>query len=85
MMMEQLTLSEYLTDRFYKRDGSTDQAPKWVRPDRCGNCKHWTLMDKDEQPPDGWGVFGLCGSHRGKNQYKTTQSSYCQEFEPRYE
>lgn len=83
--MEQMTIKGALLDKMYNRDGSTYFAPEWIRKDRCGNCKMWTMLLKEDQPPEGWGVFGLCGSHRGKNQYKTTQSSYCQEYECKYE
>jgi hypothetical protein len=76
----QMTLSDFILSRWFDRYGDAKQAPEWVSEERCGNCSMWTILDEYEQPPSGWGVKGLCGSHRGKNQYKTNQSSYCQDF-----
>jgi hypothetical protein len=84
--MKQITLNEYMTDNaWFNRDGTMTIAPKWVRGDRCGNCDKWQILPIEEQPPDGWGVMGLCGSHMSKNKQKTSQSSFCQEFKNKYE
>lgn len=83
--MNQISFFEYLTDTtWYNRDGSIRDCPKWAREDRCGCCSKWQLLPLDEQPPEGWGVHGLCGSHFSKNKHKTSQSDGCNEFENRY-
>lgn len=79
--MEQMTLDAYLKRKMYNRDGTTDEAPEWTRDERCGNCKYWQLLDKDAQPPCGWGVKGLCGEHRSQNRLRTDQFSWCQMYE----
>ena len=81
--MQQLTLSQYLNDRCFNRDGSIGEAPSWAREDRCGNCKHWEILPKEEQPPCGWGVKGICYSRRSKGQTRPSQDSYCMEHEYR--
>lgn len=84
-MDSQITLSEFVNDSvFYNRDGTITECPKYARHDRCGRCARWQLLPLDEQPPDGWGVHGLCGSHLSKNKNKTTQTDYCSEFKDKY-
>ena len=79
-MTGQLSINDYMRSLYYERDGKTRTAPHWVNEERCGNCQYWTLLQKEEQPPEGWGVKGLCGSHRGMNMYCTNQIGYCGDF-----
>ena len=78
--MEQITISNYMHNLFFDRNGKTRQAPEWVEEERCGNCEYWQLLPEYDQPPNGWGIRGLCGSHQCQNQFTTSQTSYCQEF-----
>ena len=73
----QITMQQAMNSRFYDRNGKLKEAPEWVNEKRCGNCIYWQLLTKDEQPPEGWGVKGACGSYRGKGQYMTSQTGYC--------
>lgn len=80
-MNGQMTLAEVQKSWFFERNGRKKVAPEWVNEERCGNCKHWQILDEYDQPPCGWGVRGLCGSHQCQNRYTTAQTSYCQEYE----
>ena len=77
----QMTIGDYIRSKFYDHDGRVRSAPEWVKEERCGNCRFWQILPEYDQPPNGWGTRGLCGSHVSKNQYTTAQTSYCQEFE----
>ena len=77
----QMTFEEVQKNRFYDRNGHVMSCPEWVDEERCGNCKYWQILDVYQQPPCGWQVRGLCGSHRGRNQYTTAQTSYCDDYE----
>lgn len=79
----QFTLRDILQGKFYDRNGRIRECPEWVHEKRCGNCKFWQLLPEYDQPPCGWGVRGLCGSHQSRNQYTTSQTSVCQEWEGR--
>ena len=82
-MNEQITIQQALNGRFYNRNGKLIECPEWVNEKRCGNCIYWQMLSKDEQQPDGWPVKGACGSYRGKGQFMTSQTSYCQEWHER--
>ena len=73
-MNEQITLAEVLQNQFFDRFGNRKPLPAWVNDERCGNCQNWQLLPEDEQPPNGWGIRGLCSG------YTTAQTSYCQEW-----
>jgi len=79
--MEQITIDQYLhtlkTEQSFNRDGSKRTAPSWVQEKRCENCKYWVLLPECDQPAAGWGVKGVCTSHRGQGKYKTDGFSYC--------
>lgn len=79
-MTGQMDFSDLRKKQWYERNGHITAAPGWANDERCGTCDLWTLLTKDEQPPEGWGVFGLCGSHRGRNQHQTNQISYCEDW-----
>lgn len=84
--MEQITLKQFMLDRYYNRDGTTTDAPKGTSIRRCGNCMHWELLPVEEQPPAGWGVKGQCNVIHDPKQTtyeQTSQTSYCQLFENR--
>lgn len=71
-----------VTEKIYNTDGSTKEAPKWVRPDRCGTCYFWNLLPKDEQPPADMGTHGKCLRQGG---YKTCQTEHCKYYKQRGE
>lgn len=80
-MTGQMDFSDLRKKQWYERSGRVTAAcPSWTNEKRCGTCEYWTLLTKDEQPPEGWGVFGLCGSHRGRNEHQTNQHGYCQDW-----
>ena len=79
-MNEQLTLTDMLVNTYYDRNGRLTSCPDWVHEQRCGNCLYWQRLTKDEQPPEGWGVKGACGSHRGMGVHQTSQTGYCQDW-----
>ena len=76
----QITINEWMHTLYYDRNGKTMTAPEWVDNERCGNCQFWNILPETDQPPEGWGVKGLCGSHRGMNMYRTSQCGYCGDF-----
>lgn len=63
----------------FKRNGKRSDLPVWANDRRCGTCEYWEIVGRDEQPPDGNGVFGSC-SFRGRYGALTDQYSYCQEW-----
>lgn len=73
-MTGQITLADVIQDQFFDRCGNRVPLPAWVHDERCGNCQFWEMLPESDQPPYGWGVKGFC---RG---YKTSQTSYCQEW-----
>lgn len=80
----QISISEYTKEAcWYNRDGSVRKAPEWARNDRCGMCARWELLPKIEQPPDGWGVHGICSAHWSRGN-QTSQSDFCNEFKDKY-
>lgn len=79
-MTGQITMQDMMSGRFYDRNGKIRECPAWVSEKRCGNCIYWQQISKDEQPPDGYGVKGACGSYRGKGQFITVQTSFCQDW-----
>ena len=79
-MTGQMTFTDVIQNRFYDRDGRVKLVPEWVKDERCGNCRYWQILPEYDQPPCGWGVRGLCGSHQNQNRYTTAQTSYCQEY-----
>lgn len=79
-MKGQMTLTDIISQQFFDRFGNTKTIPGWVSETRCGNCQFWQLLPEYDQPPNGWGVRGLCGSQRSRNMYTTAQTSYCQEW-----
>lgn len=82
----QMTVFDYFspktTDKWLDRRGNLVPAPDWVRPDRCQKCVFWEMDLLDDQPPDGWGVYGTCHYlHEGQRGYgHTDQTSYCGEY-----
>lgn len=84
-MSGQISISEYLSDRTYRRDGSLHPAPEWMKKERCENCMWWDIFPKENQPPDGWGIKGQCNCYHDpetmKNGYwVVNQTSYCNDF-----
>lgn len=77
--MKQITLDDLQKYIFYDRSGRTKKCPEWVDEERCGNCQNWTILPEYDQPPNGWGVRGLCG--RTQNRYTVSQTSWCQKYE----
>ena len=82
----QITIFDYFSqkteDKWFDRRGNLVPAPDWVRPDRCQKCVFWEMDLLDDQPPDGWGVYGTCHYLReGQRGYNHTgQNSYCGEY-----
>lgn len=77
---EQMSIADL--DYTYNRDGSARPADG-LNPRRCENCIYWELLPKEDQPPAGWGVKGLCKFIHSDKQHgyqRTGQRSYCQEF-----
>lgn len=72
----------------YRRNGEkrplTEHEKTWMWDQRCETCKCWSIYMKDDQPPDGWGVFGLCSHWTAEEhkEYKTGGNSYCNEYTP---
>ena len=79
-MEGQMTFADIRKHQFFDRNGHAMSAPEWANEQRCGNCIYWQRLSKDEQAPAGWGVKGACGSYRGKGQFMTSQTSYCQDW-----
>ena len=81
--MKQITIDEYLeglkTGYTYNRHGEKVPAPEWAPKERCANCKYWAILAECEQPADGWGIKGICTSHRGQGRYRKDAFSYCQD------
>lgn len=75
----QITIKDIKKNNSYRRDGRLTECPKWANDRRCGTCEFWEIVGRDEQPPDGNGVFGSC-SFRGRYGALTNQYSYCQEW-----
>lgn len=63
----------------YDRNGKGHPAPKWMKYERCENCKRWNKYPTDEQPPFGWGVVGWCAELKGK----VGGNGYCNSWEDR--
>ena len=81
----QMSIDDFIKpelDLTYDRTGQKTEAPKWMKRERCENCKYWELLPVEEQSPWGWGVKGQCNLyHEGQKCYQTPSSiSYCQEF-----
>ena len=74
-------MEDVISDRFYDRNGRIRECPEWVNEKRCGNCRFWQILPEYDQPPNGWAIRGLCGSHISKNQFTSAQTSFCQEWE----
>ena len=64
-------------DMTYDNKGRLYPAPAWMDAKRCEKCDYWNLSPT--QPPDGWGVKGLCSSHRGRG-CEVGSTSYCMDF-----
>lgn len=67
-------------DGINNTDGSTKEAPKWVRPDRCGTCMSWNKLPKDEQPPADMGTLGRCSRRGG---FIAFQTEHCKHYKQR--
>ena len=86
----QMTVFDYFsqktTDKWLDRRGNLVPAPDWVRPDRCQKCVFWEMDILDDQPPDGWGVYGTCHylreGHRGY--HHTEETSYCDMYREKH-
>ena len=84
MMDGQISIKDYMANRTFTRNGREYEAPAWMRPDRCENCKYWERLSVEDQPPEGWGVLGQCGILHSPKQVgyqNTSKSSYCDLFE----
>ena len=83
----QISLADYQMSLSYDRRGRTVQAPAWVKPRRCENCVYWDIDPEYDQPPDGWGVYGLCNHlHEGeRHTQKTGHFSCCQDWRSKFE
>ena len=85
-MKGQITITDYMSDRTHRRDGSLHDAPAWMDKDRCENCRYWEILPVEQQPPSGWGVKGQCNcSHEPemmeKGYWTVSSISYCDDFE----
>lgn len=91
--MEQMTFDHLQSDEvygtLYRRQGRertpiNDIEQKWLDDERCGTCSEWTLLVQTDQPPDGWGVRGLCQRLTSitNKTYTTTQTDRCQFYNP---
>lgn len=76
-MKGQMTLTDIISQQFFDRYGNIKDLPPWVSETRCGNCQNWQLLPECDQPPNGWGIRGLCSG------YTTSQTSYCEEWRGR--
>ena len=78
----QMTILDYQNSISYTRTGKQRTTPDWVRQDRCNNCSYWLIDIVEDQPPEGWGVTGICQCLReGQVGYHhTDQWSWCQEW-----
>lgn len=65
------------SDMHSDRYGRFKIAPKWMRYERCENCIRWTMYPTEQQPPDGWGIYGWCQ----ENTYKCKATNFCKNFE----
>lgn len=65
------------SDMHSDRYGRLKPAPKWMRYERCENCIRWTMYPTEQQPPDGWGIYGWCA----ENKYKCKATNFCKNFE----
>lgn len=80
----QISITDYMASRTFDRNGREYEAPAWMRPDRCENCKYWERLPAEDQPPDGWGVMGMCCTIHDPRQVgyqNTSKTSYCGLFE----
>ena len=86
-MEGQISIMDYQNSLSYDRRGRTRETPSWVDEHRCNNCIYWDLDPEYDQPPDGWGVFGICQHlHEGQRSCgKTDQWSYCQDWRSKFE
>lgn len=66
----------------FNKDGSTKEAPKWMRPDRCGTCAHWSLLPKEQQFPGPCETYGRCSKRRG---FRTRQIEHCERYKAKNE
>lgn len=83
----QISITDYMANRTFTRNGREYEAPAWMRPDRCENCKYWERLSVEDQPPDGWGVKGQCDviHDAGQIGYMNTDGcSWCCRYEGRY-
>jgi len=83
----QISITEYQNSLSYDRKGRTTETPSWVPTKRCNNCIHWEMDPVSDQPPDGWGVNGLCQFiHEGQQggYQHTDQWSKCQDWRSKY-
>ena len=75
-----------ILDYSYDRRGRL-YYQKWMSRERCENCEHWQRNPVEDQPPAGWGVYGLCQYIHDANQkgYENTNKvSYCTGFSCKY-
>lgn len=75
--MEQMSFSNMTIDE----RGEMYPAPKWMKEERCENCRYWTLLQKKPGQADGWGIKGACSRMRGR---ETGHTDYCQEFKNKW-
>lgn len=78
-MNGQMTLADVIQDQFFDRCGNRRPLPPWVNEKRCGNCQFWELLPEYDQPPNGWGIRGICNGY-SRAQYLTSQTSCCQKW-----
>lgn len=68
----------------YNKDGTTKEAPDWIRSDRCGTCQFWGLLPEDDQPPTDGGVIGKCTRYCTRyGGCKTFQTEHCKLYKQR--
>lgn len=77
---EQLSIDDL--DYMTMKNGRVVPAPAWIHKERCENCVLWERLPKEDQPPDGWGIKGLCKfiHERQQGYQRTSSTDYCQEF-----
>ena len=80
----QISIKDYIASRTFTRNGREYEAPAWMRPDRCENCKYWERLAVEDQPPAGWGVKGQCDvifDTKQSGYFKTSKTSYCGRYD----
>lgn len=67
-----------------KKRKLTEYQKTWMHDERCETCSHWLLSIPADQPPDGWGVYGMCGELTAihHKEYRCESHSYCEQYHP---